>query len=404
MKTGRLLFLFLLVLLQPLFFGAPLCGQEQLSVTHGPYLIDPAADAMTMVWFTSKPCLSWVEYCGDKEFGVFPVWGGYPQTAKAGKHGLIEANTTRHVIRVPGLDPGKVYRYRICSKEILRFNPYEVLYGDTIDGEVLEFSTLDPSKETFSFGVITDVHERGDELDTLLQKTALDSLDMIFYNGDILNWIGDEERIFNGFLDVSINRFAQEKPFIFVRGNHETRGWGARGLFDYFPHSSGRFYYTFIHGGVCFIVMDSGEDKPDDHPVYAGLVDFDRYRDEQRDWLAGIIRTPAFKEATYRIVLVHIPPYSGSEKHGAEDITKKWGPLFEEGKVDLIISGHHHRYTKIDRGSSGNNPPVLIVDKDMIMNTEVSKQKLFINIIDIDGQDVDGMTVPAHCETEESDQ
>jgi len=370
-------------------------SQEPLAISHGPYLVDPGENAMTVVWFTNTECVSWVEYCGDDNHGVFPVWGGYPKIAKASSNGLIDANTRRHSIRISNLEPGTKYRYRAVSKEIIEFDPYEVLYGDTVVSEVLEFETLDPGKTIFSFGVVADVHERASKLDSLLQATAVDSLDMMFYTGDILNWIGEEDRIFNGFLDVSVKHFAKKKPFIFTRGNHETRGPNARGLISYFPHESGKFYYSFRQGNVHFLVLDSGEDKADTHPVYAGLVDFDAYRDEQTQWLSKAVQSDDFENALYRIVLVHIPVFSGSSGHGATDITEKWGPVLNNAGIDLLVSGHHHRYSRIERGEGENLFPIMIIGQDMLLKTDVSNEQLSLVVRDINGDIVDTVMIPA---------
>ena len=370
-------------------------SQEKLAITHGPYLLDPAENEMTVVWFTNKNSVSWVEYSDDKSFGTFPTWGGYPQIAKSSNNGLIDANTTQHSIRIKNLEKGTKYKYRIVSKEILKFNPYEVLYGDSVVGEIHEFETLDSGKESFSFGAVTDVHERGSELDGLLQNSKVNALDLVFYTGDTLNWLGEEERIFNGFLDVSVKHFASEKPFVFIRGNHETRGPSARNLISYFPHSSGKFYYSFRQGKVFFIILDAGEDKPDSHPVYAGLVDFDAYRDEQAQWLQKVVESEGFKQSLYKVVLIHIPLFSGSTKHGATDITKKFGPVLNEAGIDLMISGHHHRFAVIKNDENGNRFPIVILGLDMFLKTDVSKERLSITVTNKEGMVVDSLDVSA---------
>ncbi|MFC2117407.1 metallophosphoesterase family protein [Bacteroidota bacterium] len=370
-------------------------SDEKLKITHGPYLVEPGENAITIIWFTNKECFSWVEYCGDANFGTFPNWGGYPEIAKSSINGLIDANSKMHSIRITDLKEGKKYRYRIVSKEILQFDPYEVLYGDTVVGEIYEFETLDPNKNSFSFGVIADLHENESVLDALLQNNPVDSFDMMFFAGDILNWIGNEERIFDGFLDVSVKHFAKEKPFIYTRGNHETRGPNARKLYSYFPLSSGKYYFSFSHGNVRFIVMDTGEDKPDTHPVYAGLVDFDQYRTEQAHWLEKEIQTDEFKNAQYKIVIFHIPPFTDSKKHGAVDITDKWGPILNDANIDIVISGHRHRFDRVDPQEEMNNFPVLVLGKEMILITDISGQKLSFLIKDIDGNIVDEFIIPS---------
>lgn len=389
----RILLILLLYATLPLG-GEPAHAREKLAITHGPYLQDAAGNAVTIVWFTNKKSVSWVEYCGDENFGTFPVWGGYPKTARSIHSGLVDANTLRHAIRLTNLEKGTKYKYRVNSKEILEFNPYEVLYGDTVVGEVLEFETLDPEKESFSFGAVTDVHERGSELDTLMQNSGISTLDIIFYTGDFLDWIGDEERIFNGFLDVSVKHFATKKPFVFIRGNHETRGPTARKLMSYFPHSSGKFYYSFRHGHVYFIILDSGEDKPDSHPVYASLADFDSYRDEQSEWLQNEVESEDFKQSLYQIVLIHIPLFSGIDRHGAGDSTKKFGPILNEAGIDLMISGHHHRFAVVRSQEKGNHFPVVILGQDMFLTADVGKRQLSIRVTDKEGAVIESFDVP----------
>lgn len=45
-----------------------------------------------------------------------------------------------------------------------------------------------------------------------------------------------------------------------------------------------------------------------------------------------------------RGVLIHIPPGPSDRWHGPDDLYNKGRPLFNQGKVDLVISGHTHRY------------------------------------------------------------
>lgn len=388
----RSLFLFLMFVLVQSSFAL---SEEKLKITHGPYLVEPGEDCITIIWFTNKDCVSWVEFSGDDNFGTFPVWGGYPKIIKSSVNGLISANTKHHSIRITGLEAGKKYRYRIVSKEILQFDPYEVLYGDSVVGDVNEIETLDRSKESFSFGVITDLHERAADLDKLLDANPVDHTDLMFFTGDILNWIGKEERIFDGFLDVAVDRFARNTPIVLTRGNHETRGPNARNLFPYFPHSSGKYYYAFSHGDVRFIIMDTGEDKPDSHPVYAGLVDFDAYRSEQALWLKNEVSSEEFNQAKYKIALFHIPPYTNSKGQGGMDITKKWGPTLNDANIDMVISGHHHRFARIAAVEGKNEFPVIVLGKDMILYTNVTSGKLIVEIKDITGAPVDSFEIPS---------
>lgn len=365
----------------------------QLDITHGPYLVEPGNDCMTVIWTTNKPCQSWVEYCGDTNLGVFPKWGGYPQKKYHSKRGLKQGNSTLHCVRLNNLEPGTKYRYRVMSKEIIQYNPYEVIFGDTAAGEILEFETISRQTKNFTFGAVSDMHERSEVLKQLLETNQADSLDMVFYVGDMLNWIGDHQRIFSNMLDASIEVFASEKPMLLARGNHETRGANARELYNYFPHSSGQYYYAFSQGDTRFIILDSGEDKPDDHPVYAGLVDFDNYRTEQQQWLKKEVQSEAFLAAKKQIVMCHIPLFSGSKNHGATDITQKWGPILNEAGIDLIVSGHHHQFAYYEANKNGNKMPVLVLGQDMLLNADVSSSQIKLSIKDLEGKTIETKTI-----------
>lgn len=378
-------------------------SQEKLEITHGPYLVDPVEDAMTVVWFTNENCYSWVEYSEYAPSGTFPTWGGYPKIAKSSTVGLIDANTKKHVIRIKNLEPGKRYKYRVNSKTVLQYDPYEVIYGETVVGDFYEFSTMDPVTSDFSFGVVADLHENAVILDELNSIKPLEEFDMMFLNGDFLNWIGEEERIFSGFLDAAVKTFATETPFIFIRGNHETRGPGAREVMSYFPHHSGQNYYSLDHGGVHFVILDGGEDKPDDHPVYAGMADFDSYRSEQAEWLREEVQTDAFRKAAYRIVITHMPMSTDPGRHGSYDIYEKWGPILNQANVDLMINGHKHRYNWIEAGEEEYNFPTIVLGKEMIMDTKVSGQRLDVSVTNTEGKIVDAFVIKKREATNAAD-
>lgn len=91
-------------------------------------------------------------------------------------------------------------------------------------------------------------------------------------------------------------------------------------------------------------VLDTGEDKEDAHPVYAGIVDFDHYREMQAQWLKEVVKTPEFRKAKFRVVMMHIPHYYSGDWHGPMECRKHFGPVFEEHKIDLFLAGHTHTF------------------------------------------------------------
>jgi len=384
-----------------LLFSGHSVGQEDksevLAITHGPYLQNITENSATIMWFTNKNCVSRVEYGTGENMRTFPQWGSLVQTAVSSSHGLIEANTKNHKIVISNLEPGKSYRYRVVSKEIVQFQPYEVLFGSTVVSDIFTFKTLNPLQESISFYVVNDIHEDAARLDTQIQSVPWDNIDMVFLNGDTISHFEDEKQIFNGFLDTCVNKFAKDIPFILVRGNHETRGVLARDLPDYVPSREGKYYYSFNHGPIHFIVLDTGEDKSDSHPVYAGLADFDRYRNLQAEWLEVNAESENFLAASFQIVICHIPPYTDRPeriRHGEQYIKKSWGPNFNESGIDLLICGHTHRFVILP-SDEDHNYPIVIGGRDTNIRVHVTQSKLTVDVLESDGMIRESFSISA---------
>ena len=384
------------LILAAVFAGAflvPPLPAAAISVVHGPYLQNPSEASMTIVWFTDKPGVGWVEYATGGNFKTFPQFGGLISTAKPVHHGLVDAGGTRHIVRIAGLAPGKAYKYRVVTKEIREFKPYEVVYGDTAVGEIHEFKTLDPHKPSVRFQVFQDIHSDIALLGSLFGIDGWETADLLFFNGDTMDALESEAGIFDGFLDFSVGRFARDIPFIYVRGNHDARGVMARRMEEYFPTRDGRFYGSFDQGPVRFVVLDGGEDKPDDSPVYAGLADFDRYRLEQAEWLKAETKGDAFRKAAFRVVVVHFPLWRRG--FTSEQLTRIWGPVLNGAGVDALLAGHEHRLYRVDPAEGKNVFPVLGAPPNALIRGDATAAALDLKVIDNKGVILDSLTIPA---------
>ncbi len=358
---------------------------EKLAVTHGPYLQALTESSATVVWFTNKTCVSRVEYAPQEA----PSDSNAVRTAVASRHGLLDANAGLHKITLTGLKPGVTYKYHIISREIVKFDPYEVVYGDTLVEGPYRVQTWNPRKDGYSFCVVNDIHEKTDRLNSLLDMVPWETTDMMFLNGDMIDHWTRENQVFDGFLDVCVRRFARETPFVYVRGNHETRGALARGLLDLFPTPTGRYYHAFRHGPVSFLVLDCGEDKPDSNKEYSGLVDFDAYRAEQTEWLRSAVQEESFRRSRYRIVFVHMPPSATSPGYGVSQIHQLWSPILNRSRIDLMLCAHTHRFARIEPMEWANHYPILINAPDMMVHVEVSENRLGVTVRKLDGKVVE---------------
>ena len=363
---------------------------QSYTFNHGPYLQELSEHAVTIVFTTSDKGFSWVEVKPD---------GGEAERHYTVRNGLRDAYNTFNVIRVENLRPDTRYQYRLCSKQIADFQPYKVTFGDSIVSPWRRFSTPDPKATACSFIALSDMHQQPDKLGRLLNQAGVGSADMIFYVGDMMNYYDNEETPFRSFIDKSVELFASEKPFVLVRGNHETRGNMAREYARYVPKSSGKYYGAYRVGDIMFVVLDCGEDKPDDFWVYAGLTDFDGYRTEQAAWFGKLIRSKAYKSAKWRIVMNHFPPLShmegdNPERHGIQDITDKFLPLYNQAKIDLMISGHTHAYEfmspdKYDRLTF----PVIVNSTESVARIDIDGRTLKAKVTDTGGNTLKEFTI-----------
>ena len=321
-------------------------------IVVGPYLQAPTENSMTVMWLTDRRCTGWVEYGADKN--------KLDQKAVSTHDGLIDAYITIHKIKITDLKPGVKYYYRVMSEEILEFGPYyDKKFSLPFKSDIYTFKTCSKNSDSVSVICINDIHDNRDLLADLLEIASEKPYDAVFLNGDIMESLYSETQVVRNLLEPCTELFAKEIPFCYVRGNHETRGPFARHLGDYLDTPGvGNFYYAFTNGPVHFIALDGGEDKVDSHPVYANLNAFDTFRTEQAHWLKNHIETDEFKNAQWRILITHMPLDTAAKGHGTKDSVEKFTPYLN-GKIDINIAGHTHRFRIVEPSADQAFPIVI---------------------------------------------
>ncbi|WP_199119130.1 FN3 domain-containing metallophosphoesterase family protein [Pedobacter sp. ASV28] len=363
-------------------------SQNSFDIAAGPYLQTNFDNSMAILWLTNKPAAGWVEYGETPDSLSFKAYG-------KSEFGLRPANSKLNLVELKNLKPGRTYYYKIVVKEILNFQPYKLTYGDTIRTEVNHFINADVKKDEVRFMMMNDIHDRPQSIPQLLALDKEMNNDFVFFNGDIFDYQTDEQQIIDHMLKPCIDTFAKTTPFIYVRGNHETRGKFAREFPQYFQNVG---YTAFTLGPVRFIILDTGEDKEDTHPVYADIVDFDDYRIQQASLLQQEIESKAFKKATFKIVMMHIPPRYSGDAHGPKHCTEVFEPLLNKGKVDLVLSGHTHQY-KVHLPEKGLNNYLLFIGggpRDgtrTLTKVVVNGRELLVKMIKDDGTEVGSYSI-----------
>lgn len=369
-----------------LCFSLILFSQDQIKITHGPYLHNVGETSATIVWTTNKPAVSWVEIAPDDGTHFYAKEREKFFDSPLGKKQI----TKLHRITADNLSPATTYNFRVFSREVLkRGDNNQTLYGNVASSAVykvepLKFKTLDTSKKEIKFSVVNDIHADYKKLESLLKQAPKDA-DFLVLNGDMVSQMESEDQIMKGFLDTLVQYTKSSMPLFYARGNHESRGNFSEEFIAYFPTPTGKPYYTFRQGKVFFIVLDGGEDKPDSDIEYFDTANFDKYRSDQAKWLQSVIESDEYKGASARIVITHIPPAWGSW-HGSVDFKKKFAPVLNGANVDVILSGHLHKHEFYPASSSGFEAPNVVNSNSDIMNVCVDSEEIKIDFVGADGK------------------
>jgi predicted phosphodiesterase len=229
---------------------------------------------------------------------------------------------------------------------------------EAVASSVYRYVPTSAASDAATFAVLNDTHEKEPTLAALTAMLAKDPPDVTVYNGDVFDDVRDDDQVVRCVLRPAGAAYASERAVLFVPGNHDHRGVAARGLhraFTPWPGQPGvpRCFAVRV-GPVALVGLDTGEDKPDHHPAWAGLAAFEPYRAAQRDWLAAALDRREIASAPYLVVCCHIPlvgrpgdnPGDTLEGYAAycRHAQQLWHPLLAAARAHVVISGHTHRH------------------------------------------------------------
>lgn len=319
--------------------GPPVVRQPaSFQLGGAPVVQGVSATSVSIAWGVNDTSTGWVEYGETEALGRMAAPDG---------HGLRPLDAVVHRVRLEGLTPATRYFYRTVSVPIAFLGAYDIRRGRPFESAVASFTTPDEGRGArVQFAVINDTHEQPETLKALFMQLAEAPGDLLFWNGDMFNDISSQQQMSDQLLTPAGMAYASRRPVWFARGNHDVRGSEARALGRFLDAPGGQFYYSVRQGPVAFLVLDTGEDKVDDAPVYAGLGTFDAYRAQQASWLADELRKDHVRSASFRVVVAHIPLYATSDRqaHGGADARARWHDHLTAGGIDLLITGHTHRH------------------------------------------------------------
>ena len=340
------------------------------TVLYGPWNTQVTTSSAVICWESVGKCMTSLSFRekGHKiKTNVFAdVYGN-----------VADRSQKLHNVKLLNLKPGTQYEYFIN----------EDTYG--------EFTTLDSRNADFSFTTITDTHGRSWQIAELLQKQYTKESDIFFHLGDTVSGIIGR----GSFYDVCLSPISQywQKPFYIVRGNHESRGNAPKVFMD-MVYPNGKAYFSFLHKGVYFVILDIADEFNCDKEFF----------EKQQNWLLKITESSEFKNAKFRVLLSHYPLYLKKSPmlHKLFDSL----PIATQKSFDLALAGHSHNDMKILPNSnkiiSNNNklnetspskkmPFLRLVLFNGNINVQKNKNKLTVIIYDTNGQVLDTMIIQA---------
>ncbi|MCT4614040.1 MAG: metallophosphoesterase family protein [Marinifilaceae bacterium] len=281
--------------------------------------------------------------------------------------------TTSYHAKLTNLEPESTYKYRVCNK---------------FKSDWFEFKTAKKDKK-FSFVYMGDIQDRiggktGEVFSRINKFTQ--NTDFWLFGGDLL------ERPLNKYWDYWFEcgkNIFNTKPMIACPGNHEYH----KGLIKkidkrwmshfQFPKNGpenfkGRACYWNYKDAI-FICLDT-----DGIQGIGSLL-------EQKNWIDNVLEKSNKK---WKIVVMHHPIYSISNCTISPFLRTFIKPVLEKHKVDLVLQGHNHGYSRVCKKDNNEiNTPVYVIStcsrKNYLINIDQNAERTGSNlklfqVIDID--------------------
>lgn len=296
----------------------------------------------------SEDVEAFIEY-RRKDIGEFIRQATTPKTTMVGSYEVYHRETV-----ISGLIPGTLYEYRIVGTQIGKVHTFKTAQVDPNDVTVMLLT--DPQGNgSVDYSTYANIILR-------VQEKIVKKVDFALFSGDMVNDNSDRSQ-WNFFFRYSAV-FSLTTPIAATTGNHETGSFSDSQI-ENIEYSG---YFNFPKDGPTYETFDVSADdyrKPDfdlgkTYSFDYGSAHFVAINSEIFQGSGGIsgtldmdniARFSAWLEADLNshsdqwiIVFLHRGPYS--LHYDSVNVRTILVPILEEYGVDLVLSGHDHRYSR----------------------------------------------------------
>lgn len=247
--------------------------------------------------------------------------------------------------------------WTIWHAQVAPDRPYRIVVDGAAHGGLRRIR-LPADGKVARVAFLNDLHDRTGTLALAARQLTPANHDLTVLLGDIFNdpsGRNGAERALRTLHALATLLRADEVPMLYLPGNHDYRGAFADRVDDLFlaPRADPRRHdpnggigaadqgWDFRLGPVALVAADTGEDFEKRPEVFHTL------RERQLPGLRAALERA--KDAPWRVLATHIPLFNDTIWN-SEHARLTWTPTLAEGKVDVALAGHDHRWKVIPAG------------------------------------------------------
>lgn len=244
---------------------------------------------------------------------------------------IVDQKTRIHEVHVCGLGADSAYYYKVGGP-----GHWSPVYD-------LATAPAPASTAPFKFLVAGDSRSGPEVYAQIMEKARDEGVDFQVFSGDFIDNTTNQthwEAFFEGTTGAySTQEALATRPIMPVNGNHDNLSVYYTGQFA-LPQdvstgegAQGEEWYSFDYANAHFVMANS------ENSQLGGA---------QADWLRADMQKVDRTKTPWLIVVFHTPPYTCGSQHqsDSDEPRAQWQPIFDDLKVDLVLTGHVHNYQR----------------------------------------------------------